>query len=82
MNDNNILISQSKNAAPAEPVVSVTATVQSGTVQYGGTVRPGEDELHILEGTGLMPFFAVGMVINIVMLGAFFVWAVKQWKKK
>ena len=82
MNDNNILILQSKNAAPAEPAVPVTGAVQSGTVQYGGTVRPEEDELHIQGGTGLMPFFAVGMVINIVMLGAFFVWAVKQWKKK
>ncbi len=26
-------------------------------------------------------FFAVGAVINIVMVAAYFVWAFKQWKK-
>lgn len=27
-------------------------------------------------------FFAVGAVINIVMVTAYFIWAYKQWKKK
>jgi len=26
-------------------------------------------------------FFAIGMVINIVMISAYFIWAYKQWKK-
>jgi len=34
------------------------------------------------KGQDLMPFFAVGMVINVVVLAAFFVWAFKQWKKR
>lgn len=27
-------------------------------------------------------FFAVGMVINIVLITAYFIWAFRQWKKK
>ncbi len=30
----------------------------------------------------LTAFFAVGMIINLIVLAAFFVWAYKQWKKK
>jgi hypothetical protein len=26
-------------------------------------------------------FFAIGMVINIVMISVFFIWAYRQWKK-
>jgi len=26
-------------------------------------------------------FFAIGIVINLVLLAAFFVWAYRQWKK-
>lgn len=33
------------------------------------------------DGGGLMVFFGIGMVINIVMIVAFFIWAVKQWRK-
>ncbi len=29
----------------------------------------------------LIVFFAVGVVINIVMITAYFIWAYKQWKK-
>ena len=29
----------------------------------------------------LSGFFAIGIVINLALLAAFFVWAVKQWKK-
>lgn len=28
-----------------------------------------------------MVFFGIGMVINIVMIVAFFIWAIKQWRK-
>ena len=31
---------------------------------------------------GLIGFFAIGMVINLIVLTAFAVWAVKQWNKK
>ncbi len=34
------------------------------------------------KGQDLMAFFAVGMVINVVVLAAFVVWAFRQWKKK
>ncbi|MDT8452682.1 MAG: hypothetical protein RQ936_08070 [Gammaproteobacteria bacterium] len=33
------------------------------------------------DADGLMVFFGIGMVINIVMIVAFFIWAVKQWRK-
>lgn len=29
----------------------------------------------------LSGFFAIGIVINLALLAAFFVWAVKQWKR-
>ncbi len=30
----------------------------------------------------LTSFFVIGMIINVTMLFAFFVWAIKQWKLK
>ena len=30
----------------------------------------------------LMVFFAVGLVVNIVLIAAYVVWAMGQWKKK
>lgn len=41
-----------------------------------------QDIYHAHPEKDLTAFFAIGMVINIVMLGAFFVWAYKQWGKK
>jgi len=29
----------------------------------------------------MVGFFAIGLVINLVMITAFFIWARKQWKK-
>lgn len=29
----------------------------------------------------LTVFFGIGMIVNIVMITSFFIWAVKQWKK-
>jgi hypothetical protein len=34
-----------------------------------------------IERDDLTAFFAVGIVINIVMITAYFVWAFKQWGK-
>ena len=31
--------------------------------------------------TELVGFFAIGVAINLIMITAFFVWAVKQWKQ-
>jgi len=33
------------------------------------------------EKDATMGFFAVGMVINLVMITAYFIWAFRQWKK-
>ena len=30
----------------------------------------------------LVGFFAIGMVINLVLITAYFIWAYKQWGKK
>ena len=30
---------------------------------------------------GILAFFAVGIVINLVMITAYFIWAFRQWKK-
>ena len=34
------------------------------------------------DDSGLMGFFVVGMVVNVILLTAFFIWAFIQWKKK
>jgi|GEM_PF-3315430 len=56
------------------------------TFSAGGTLEVhSEPPIPVHEGeqknltTG---FFAVGAVINIVMVTAYFIWAYKQWKKK
>ena len=33
------------------------------------------------EKEDLSVFFGIGMIVNIVMITSFFIWAVKQWKK-
>jgi len=47
----------------------------------GGDVS-SEYEIHLSDDNDLTAFFAVGMVINIVILIAFAVWAFNQWNKK
>lgn len=49
-----------------------THTLQS---EQPASVQPTEHN-----GPTVM-FFAVGIVINIVMITAYFIWAYKQWKK-
>jgi len=39
-------------------------------------------DFHADANKDLSAFFAIGMVINLIILVAFFVWAYKQWKKK
>ena len=37
---------------------------------------------HPMKKRNLTSFFVIGMIINVTMLFAFFVWAIKQWKLK
>ena len=42
------------------------------------TEQPGSAH----QGEHLYGFFAIGLVINVVMIIAFFIWAYRQWNKK
>jgi len=42
------------------------------------TEQPVED---VKAKDPMIGFFAIGIVVNIVMITAFFIWARKQWKK-
>lgn len=61
-----------------EPQTTVVLT-QSATEAVPIQIQSVSAEEH--DGGGLMVFFSIGMVINIVMIVAFFIWAVKQWRK-
>jgi hypothetical protein len=52
-----------------------TSTTAAKTVQ---TTQP--EPVHN-GGDATLAFFAVGMVINLVMITAYFIWAFRQWKK-
>lgn len=39
-------------------------------------IRPEREK-----NTELVGFFAIGVVINLIMVTAFFIWAFKQWKQ-
>jgi hypothetical protein len=43
------------------------------------SVQPAAEKKHSRED--LSVFFGIGMTINIVMIVAFVVWGIKQWKK-
>lgn len=48
----------------------------TGQLQQSATVeKADEDDL-------ILVFFAVGIVVNIVLVTTYFVWAYRQWKKK
>jgi hypothetical protein len=40
-----------------------------------------EPVLEVEAKDSMIGFFAIGLVINLVMITAFFIWARKQWKK-
>lgn len=48
-------------------------TSMSQDVQSVPEVKSDKEDLSV--------FFGIGMVINIIMIVSFFIWAVKQWKK-
>ena len=57
----------------------VSATMQSS----GSNLTEQANSLPSMESNGrydMNVFFGIGMLINIVMIIAFFIWAVKQWK--
>jgi hypothetical protein len=49
---------------------------QSAEQQQQVAVEPESDA-----DLSLTPFFAVGLVINLVLIAAFALWAIRQWKQ-
>ncbi len=66
-----------KNAENLESFVKVTS-LQTGETDPVSTEQPDP----VQQGEHLYGFFAIGMIINVVMLIAFFIWAYRQWHKK
>ena len=66
-----------KNAENLESFVKVTS-LQTGETDTVSTEQPDP----VQQGEHLYGFFAIGMIINVVMLIAFFIWAYRQWNKK
>ncbi len=53
-------------------------SLQSGETDPASTEQPDP----VQQGEHLYGFFAIGMIINVVMIIAFFIWAYRQWNKK
>jgi len=62
----------------------------SGSVSLSNQISSGGEQSEI--GTGIVAdatvnegapigFFAVGLAVNLILIAAFFVWAMGQWKK-
>ncbi len=66
-----------KIAEKLETSVKVIS-LQSGETDPVSTKQPDP----VNQGEHLYGFFAIGMIINVVMLIAFFIWAYRQWNKK
>jgi len=66
-----------KNAENLESFLKVTS-LQTGETDTVSTEQPDP----VQQGDHLYGFFAIGMIINVVMLIAFFIWAYRQWNKK
>ena len=56
------------------PVTGITASMEPASSAEGVEVEGGRGDLTV--------FFAIGMVINVLLVTAFLVWAVGQWRKK
>lgn len=63
----------------------ISATLNSKN-QSSSTVEPPDntqaERMVSTHNKDLTAFFAVGMVINILIVGAFIIWGFKQWKRK
>ena len=66
-----------KNAENLESSLKVTS-LQSGETDQVSIEQPAP----VQQGEHLYGFFAIGMIINVVLLIAFFIWAYRQWNKK
>jgi hypothetical protein len=48
--------------------------------QTSYTEQPAVDS-KLEQNDSMIGFFGIGVVINVVMITAYFIWAYKQWKK-
>ncbi len=73
---------QFKNRIAASVGVMVPGLVASANVasQIQTEQLPAADDA--TQDNSLMGFFAVGIVINIALVAAYFIWAYKQWNRK
>ncbi|GEM_PF-6713682 len=56
-------------------------SMTKSTVTEGMAVSDAGAHAHH-DGHELSAFFAVGIVINLILFAAFLVWAISQWKRK
>ena len=71
-------------AAEAENAGADTAVPGSAS-DISASMAPGSgaEGVEVENGRGdLTVFFAIGMVINVLMVTAFLIWAIGQWRKK
>ena len=54
-------------------IQSSANTLSNQSVQLTQSVQHDKEDLSV--------FFGIGMLVNIVMITSFFIWAIKQWKK-
>ena len=69
--------STSLQSAEMTPMNTTQSSAENSTLS-DSTEQP--DSAH--QGEHLYGFFAIGLVINVVMIIAFFIWAYRQWNKK
>lgn len=70
-----------KSVDPQSGEMTPVNTTQSNTdnsTLSDSTEQPGSAH----QGEHLYGFFAIGLIINVVMIVAFFIWAYRQWNKK
>jgi hypothetical protein len=60
--------------------VNPTSSLSTNSTITAHTEQPTAVQ-KVEQNTPTIGFFAIGMVINIVMISAYFIWAYKQWKK-
>jgi len=74
----NLPVAGAENAgldiAGSGSTTAISASMAPGSVAEGVEVEDGRGDLTV--------FFAIGMIINVLMVTAFLVWAVGQWRKK
>jgi hypothetical protein len=62
---------------------NIESSVKLVSPQSGETVSVNTEQPDsVNQGEHLYGFFAIGLIINVVMIIAFFIWAYRQWNKK